>query len=234
LHEATALAAGLTSAVWSRPPDEAAPLARATLRQLRGPRPQTALDEIAGLVEPDPAQVTAILDRLATVREEMIRLGAVVHAESAWHLDASAIERRIAGTDERAMARVGFDRWDPFNIGVIASQGAQAQGVPASGGLGFGRARWIGGPGDRGRFRPREVVAARHPTPDLAPLLWDAAAVVTTGGNPGAHLFESARSLGLPAVCGANFVETIGSETGLTGKAVAVDGTTGAVSIDEW
>jgi phosphoenolpyruvate-protein kinase (PTS system EI component) len=78
------------------------------------------------------------------------------------------------------------------------------------------------------------VIAARHPTPDLAPLLWDAAAVVTTGGNPGAHLFESARSLGLPAVCGANLVETIGSETDLTGKAVAVDGTTGAVSIDEW
>jgi phosphohistidine swiveling domain-containing protein len=234
LHEAAALASGLTAAVWSLPPDEAARVARDTLRELRGNRPQPALERVVALSEPDRAQVSAVLDRLATVREEMTRLGAVVHPESAWHLDPAAIERRLAGTEDQATARIGFDRWDPFHIGVTAAHGTPVQSVPASAGLGFGRARWIDGFADRQVFRPREVIATRHPTPDLAPLLWDAAGVVTTGGNPGAHLFESARSLGLPAVCGVDLAGTLGADTALDGKAVAVDGTTGVISIDEW
>jgi phosphoenolpyruvate-protein kinase (PTS system EI component) len=67
-------------------------------------------------------------------------------------------------------------------------------------------------------------------------LLWDAAAVVTAGGGPGAHLFESARALGLPAVSGLGvddfFAEILagGSES----WAMAVDGSAGSVAITPW
>jgi hypothetical protein len=74
-----------------------------------------------------------------------------------------------------------------------------------------------------GPIPPRSVIAAGQPVPNLAPLLWDAAAVVTETGNPSAHLFESARALRVPAVCGV----TIPPGDWI----VAVDGQDGLVAI---
>jgi phosphoenolpyruvate-protein kinase (PTS system EI component) len=53
---------------------------------------------------------------------------------------------------------------------------------------------------------------------------------VTSGGTSGAHLFEVARSLGVPAVIGPEIwadADTLGE----SGSLVAVDGDTGRVSI---
>jgi phosphoenolpyruvate-protein kinase (PTS system EI component) len=47
--------------------------------------------------------------------------------------------------------------------------------------------------------------------------------LVTESGSPAAHLFESARSLGVPAVCGVSSGET-------DDEIVAVDGYSGVVS----
>jgi phosphoenolpyruvate-protein kinase (PTS system EI component) len=57
-------------------------------------------------------------------------------------------------------------------------------------------------------------------------LLWHSAAIVSIGGSSGAHLFEVARSLGVPAVIGVE-----AAVSGGAGSLVAVDGDTGVVSV---
>jgi phosphoenolpyruvate-protein kinase (PTS system EI component) len=71
-----------------------------------------------------------------------------------------------------------------------------------------------------------------HPIPNLAALLWDASAVVTAGGGPAAHLFESARALGIPAVCGVNLDVLLAGPA--TARSIAVDGTSGRVAVMPW
>jgi phosphohistidine swiveling domain-containing protein len=227
--QALVLAERLTAQVWPVAPEKAGDVASSTLRGLRGPQPSAFLEQLARLSPPDPAMVTDLLARLAIVRDAIVRW-----PEAFWHLERDQVESGMTGGEEIPSNRIGFDRWDPFNIGVVTAEGRHSLGTPSSGGVGFGRARWISSPEDQASFRPREVVVARHPTPDLAPLLWDAAGVVTSGGGPGAHLFESARSLGIPAVSGANVEEVIGSENGIDGMAVALDGSTGTVHFTDW
>jgi phosphoenolpyruvate-protein kinase (PTS system EI component) len=70
------------------------------------------------------------------------------------------------------------------------------------------------------------VLVTPLPLPHLAPLLWHCAALVTTGGTSGAHLFEVARSLGVPAVVGADLGALVE-----VGSLVAVDGDAGPVSV---
>lgn len=85
-------------------------------------------------------------------------------------------------------------------------------------------------------MRPRDVVVGVHPVPGLAALLFDAAALVTTGGGPAAHLFESARSLGIPALCATRVEDLISCElTDVEADwALAVDGNAGLMHGVEW
>jgi phosphoenolpyruvate-protein kinase (PTS system EI component) len=53
-------------------------------------------------------------------------------------------------------------------------------------------------------------------------LLWDAAGIVTATGSPSAHLFESARALGIPAASGVEVPEG--------DQIVAIDGHIGLVA----
>ena len=71
-------------------------------------------------------------------------------------------------------------------------------------------------------YWPRAMIVASQPIPNLAPLLWDAAGLVTESGSSAAHLFESARALRVPAVCGVSLPP--GEQI------VAVDGQDGIVS----
>jgi phosphoenolpyruvate-protein kinase (PTS system EI component) len=63
--------------------------------------------------------------------------------------------------------------------------------------------------------------------PQIAPLLWGCAGLVTTEGSEGAHLFDVARSLGVPAVT------SLQGEPGAfaPGSLVAVDGDRGAIAV---
>ena len=132
--------------------------------------------------------------------------------------------------------RVGFDRWEPFDAAVIMSNGRSASGTSASPGIGAGRMCYITDQASMSTFRPRDVVVAARPLPSLAQLLWDAAAVVTTGGSPAAHLFESARALAIPAVCAVHLDEALeGDLAGLSGKrSMAVNGHDGTVHAMMW
>ncbi|HKX76688.1 MAG TPA: PEP-utilizing enzyme, partial [Acidimicrobiia bacterium] len=75
------------------------------------------------------------------------------------------------------------------------------------------------------------VIVARQPIPHLAPLLWTAAGLVTLSGSPAAHLFASARSLGVPAVAGVDLDLAALKQRPL---AVSVNGEAGVVAVDAW
>jgi hypothetical protein len=130
-------------------------------------------------------------------------------------------DHKVLGNDDGAIRR-GVRPWEPFIASVVLGNGDRIQGTPASAGVGAGvMARPHGEPS--APFPPRGVIVAGQPIPGLAPLLWDAAAIVTETGSPAAHLFESARALRVPAVCGVAIPPG--------DWIVAVDGQDGVVAI---
>jgi hypothetical protein len=184
----------LVAEVWALPVETAFEAARSCMNTLLGPDPLPALEVIGNLRPPDP-----------------------VGAARLWAL-AQRLER-----DDPAPPRRGFGRWEPFVASVVLGAGTRQHGVGASPGIGAGISTAKYPPdGLDTNYRPRSVVVASQPIPNLAPLLWDAAGLVTESGSPAAHLFESARALRVPAVCG------VGIPAGE--QIVAVDGHDGIVS----
>lgn len=236
LNEATEHASRLTAEVWSRPRDEAAGRALRALRAIRGSEPQDAWEAIATLRRPDPERAALVLACMATVRRAMVEAGAITWADLGWYLELEQVRRVLDGEPVTKRQRIGFDRWEPFNAAVVMREDRMAHGVSAAPGIAFGRLRWIPNPGRMDGFRPRDVVVAPYPTPQLAALLWDAAAVVTTGGGPAAHLFESARALAIPAVAGAQLEDVLGVRlVDADGRfGLAVDGLSGRVFVSDW
>lgn len=237
LRSAREHADALTAEVWSMPKTAARARARDTLRELRGPTPAAALTAFEALRLPDPERAGHVRGLLAGVRGALVAGGAVGDTRAAWYVEperiADLLRTGAAGVDQ---PRIGFDRWEPFDAAVIMSNGRAAHGTSAGPGIGAGRMCFISGPGSLAGFRSRDVVVAAHPLPGLAQLLWDAAAVVTTGGSPAAHLFESARALAIPAVCGIHLNHALeGIPAELSGeRALAVDGHRGAVYAMMW
>ena len=196
-HDAMALAFqmrdSLTSEVWGLPADQALAAARACMTTLLGPDPLPALDVVGNLRPPDPE-----------------------HAALLW-----ALVQRFERDDPAS--RRGIGRWEPFVASVVLGAGTRQQGVGASPGIGAGVSTGKYPPdGFDINHRPRAVIVASQPIPNLAPLLWDAAGLVTESGSSAAHLFESARALRVPAVCGVSLPP--GEQI------VAVDGHDGIVS----
>jgi hypothetical protein len=164
----------LLAEVWTMPPERALAAAQECMAVLLGPDPQPALDRIRRLRSPDPSRSARLLALIDGLRE----------------------------TDRSTIARLGVGRWEPFVASVVLASGTHHRGTIASPGIGAGVRSDIGQPQELGRFSPRAVVTSPQPIPHLAPLLWDAAGLVTETGSPAAHLFDSARALGIPSVCG--------------------------------
>lgn len=237
LRIAGQLAASLTAEVWRRSKAIAVPSARDVLKALRSSEPSGPLGAIESLRPPDIERGLAILSLLERVREGLVEAGVVSSADLAWHIEPTLATEILTG--QRTMppqSRIGFDRWEPFDAAVVLSQGRSAHGASAAPGIGSGRLCFIADAHDTSHFRPRDVVVGTHPLPNLAALLWDASALVTTGGNPAAHLFESARALAIPAVCAVHLDEALGSSLADLGEtmAVAVDGSNGTVAVMPW
>ncbi|MGH8949477.1 MAG: PEP-utilizing enzyme, partial [Acidimicrobiia bacterium] len=183
----------LVAEVWALPVETALEAARSCMTTLLGPDPLPALEVVGNLRTPNPER-----------------------AASLWAL-AQRLER-----DDPAPRR-GFGRWEPFVASVVLNAGTRQQGIGAGPGVGAGVSTGKYPPdGLDTNYRPRAVIVASRPIPNLAPLLWDAAGLVTESGSPAAHLFESARALRVPAVCGVSLPP--GEQI------VAIDGHDGIVS----
>ncbi len=238
LSEAVDLSRRVAAMVWGVPASRSHLPGSELIQALRSDDPGRAMKTLAGLVRPDPEMAGRVLSLVATVRAALHAAGAVASPDLAWHVTPEEARNILASPSEPAtpLGRIGFDRWEPFDIGVIVGQGKPAVGQPAAAGLAAGRMCFVGAPDQVRRFRPRDIVVGRHPLPYLAPLLWDASAVVTTGGGPAAHLFESARALGIPAVAGVHMGDIAGPDLeALSGDlSLAVDGGSGTVWAMAW
>jgi len=183
----------LVAEVWARPVEEALEAAGSCMTTLLGPDPLPALEVLASLRSPDPGRAAELL----------------------------GLVQRLERDD--TTPRRGIGRWEPFIASVVLGAGTRQQGIGASPGIGAGVTMGRYPPDDAAtKYRPRAVIVASQPIPNLAPLLWDAAGLVTESGSPAAHLFESARALRVPAVCGVSIAP--GQHI------VAVDGHNGLVS----
>lgn len=236
LSTASEQAAALTAEVWGLPKAAAAGAAAHALRGLRGSEPVAALEAIRHLRAPVPDRAALILGCLARVRRALVDAGAVTWSSLGWYLAPDEARSILVGATTTKRQRFGFDRWEPFNAAVVAAQGRRADGAGAAPGIACGRMRWIGSADQMNAFRPREVIVAPNPTPNLAPLLWDAAGLVTLGGGPAAHLFESARALAIPAVATIHLDDLLGTPVATAdGRfALTVDGTHGTVFASPW
>jgi hypothetical protein len=174
------------------------------LADLRGPDPHDALRRIAELPSTDPELAREVVAAFKARRRET-----------------------------RPLGRTGIDRWEPFSAAVTMANAEPIRGVSASVGLGAGRLAWVPDPRHASAFRSRDVLVAPRPLPQLAPLLWDATGVVTLGGGPAAHLLESARALGIPAVTGIDG-SALGPLPPDEPLCLAIDGWTGDVYAVPW
>lgn len=182
----------LTAEVWDLPEDRAMASAAECIGRLLGPGPGHALDRIRRLRAPDPQR-------------------------SGWLMGLVAAMER----EDHAVRR-GVGRWEPFLASVALALGEHRQGTAAAPGIGAGVVSRVETGVDSHGPRHRAVIVADRPLPVLASLLWDAAGLVTATGSPAAHLFDSARALGVPAVCGVD----LGGED----QIVAIDGHSGVVA----
>lgn len=194
------------------------------------PAPLLALIQSSGPV--DPAEAASQVRRLAELAVSLTGTGVIPSPDWIWYLEPGTLtepERQREGLS----GRVGLSRWDPFIYEVTASQGHSISARPSASGWGAGRLRSVRTADDAARLSPRNVIAARQPIGNLAPLLWNAAGLITSEGGPGAHLFEVAEWMGVPAVCGASIEAWIEAESRCSGQGedliVAVDGDRGRV-----
>jgi phosphohistidine swiveling domain-containing protein len=174
------LARRLTAEAWSLPPDEATALAALVLRRIRSDRPNESIEALR--------ELTPVDEHDAAVLVGMVR----------WLIEETA-------TSDRR----GIDRWEPVLAGVAALQGEVFTGTPSVGGIGAGRMVWVDNSKQTEHVRPRDIIVTQYPLPNFAPLLWDAAGIITLGGAPTAHLFEVARSLTVPAVIDCPIAEVV-------------------------
>ncbi len=182
----------------------------------------------------DPDLVEAHLGNLGYLADALTRDGKIPHPGWMWYSDLDSLESSAAwrhGTSRR----IGVGRWDPFIHAVISSVGEYLPGHPAAGGWGAGRLRMVRNADDATAVGPREIIVAARPMVNLAPLLWNAAGLVTGAGGPGAHLFEVARWLGVPAVCGVDLRALIDDRTDPPDRRedliAAVDGDIGRLAV---
>lgn len=222
MEEIRQLAGELTAEVWGMPVSVARREARRLLVELRGGDPWRGVARIRSLRRPDPQRASRLLASLGSLRSEMARRGVVGDEQDAWHLGLGAIESALQGLPVSIPPRLGIGHWEPLVASVLLSAAPNRHGTPASPGIGAGVRAEVDKPHERHPGR-RRVVTASHPLPNLAALVWDAAGLVTRSGSPAAHLFEAARALRVPAVCGVEMEPA-------PGEVVAVDGTAGTVA----
>jgi phosphohistidine swiveling domain-containing protein len=223
LREVRTVAATLRSAVWGADPADAERRWSALARDLLAGG--IASPRVGEVATPDPAQTDRLAGLMEALGRSLTERGSLTHPDLVWRVTPDDLERAVQRPGFRPPVPLGADRWEPLIAAVVCADGATVEGVGASPGLAAGRTHLldIGA----GRPAPRSVLVAPRPVPQIAPLLWGCAGLVTTEGSEGAHLFDVARSLGVPAVT------SLQGEPGAfaPGSLVAVDGDRGAIAV---
>jgi hypothetical protein len=226
LAAARADAAGLTVRVWGGTPRSAAERARQVLRQMRTDRPGDALATIGTLAPPGPDEVAALTGLLAALHAALVERG-LASDDTFWRLGGDEVDRALTSGAAPTETRLGVDRWEPFLHNVVMACGEHHTGTPAAPGAGAGVAFVVTARGPAAAPRGRYVIVAPEPTPNLSPLLWNAAGLVTRSGSTGAHLIEFAHSIGVPTVTSCPLPALSAEDPPL----LAVDGTAGTVAV---
>lgn len=197
-------------------------LTSAALLDLLDAADPVAIGRLAG-VSVDPVTAGRVLGAIEMVGMSLAGRGLLESPDVVWWQTVDWIDAALTSDARSPAARWLGDRWDHLVYGVTVRNGEAWSGVAASDGLAAGRAVFIAQPGDIASFRSRDVLVLERPLPTFAPLLWKASALVCATGSAGAHLFEVARSLRVPAVVAADL------PIPGTGLIAAVDGSSGEV-----
>lgn len=205
------------------------------LRELDGGDPEVALAALSDpppLDEPAAAELLGLLEALAIALQAA---GSIPGPGWLTLLRPHELAELAAGGRLDPGRRIGLGPREPLLHRIAIAQGASRQGDPAAPGWGAGPIRLIRDASGAERFAPREIVATVNPINNLAPLLWDAAALIAVDGSPGAHLFEVASWVGVPAVCNVDLEAAAGMSLddlqGRPGLVGAVDGDRGTVFV---
>lgn len=220
VRDVRAAADELVRAAWGR---EQGTAPTEVIRRLRSGEVEAALDLLVSARPSDAGSAGSVLGLLAGIGRALEERGVLPAAEIVWQLQPEELDRAVEG--EAPPSRVGPDRWEAFLAESSLALGTTVAGTAITPGLGAGRLHVVRSLRDIGRPSPRAVLAAEAPLTQLAPLLWRCAGFVASSGNAGAHLFEVAESLGVPAVIGIDL-----ERLGPSGTLVAVDGSAGVVA----
>lgn len=179
--------------------------ASGTLAGLRGDHADDALERLAALRPADAIGASRLMELFRGVARHLVAADVLTHPDQLWALEPQDIRRLLlhgGHRDTESATQRAALRWNPFAYTALMSHGEPATGNAASPGEGVGPAVLLTNRTERTALPPRAVLVAPRPLPHLAPLLWGAAALVTFGGGPAAHLIEVARALTVPAVVG--------------------------------
>jgi phosphohistidine swiveling domain-containing protein len=222
-----ALCAELTATAWARPVAAATAEAAATLRLLRASLHPGALERLAALRPVDPQAARRALALIAGLGAELQRLGCFPRASEVWRHPLADVRRMLAGAPgpgPRPLGPLAAPQWDGFLAAACAELGSHRTGIAAAPGVGSGAPMFVAARGEIRAPAARRVLVVARPLPVFAPLLWGAAGLVSESGSPGAHLFDVARSLGVPAVADC----PLDGATERAAAVVTVDGHGGA------
>jgi hypothetical protein len=221
----------LVASVWTIPTSY-----REARLALLAPDPAPGLDLLEHLNSPDPRRAGEVLGLLESIAQELTRRGHLPAPEWIWHLDVDDLTSVVeTGAPRDASRRFPFSVWEPFLFSAIRALSPPVSAISVVPGTGAGRLRLIRTADDAEAVAPRSIVAAMYPLNNLAPLLFDAAGLMTIGGSPGAHVFEVAASLGIPSISGVDLEAATGlSLAEIRGRrdlVAAIDGSAADVSI---
>jgi phosphohistidine swiveling domain-containing protein len=232
LHEAIELASVLVKQAWQQRTGNVEREVAAALTSLRGSDPLPALEHLMSARRVDPEQAAEVLRLFGNVAAALVNVGQLRTARRLWRLTPTELRGSVgnhASVDDPL--RHGPDRWEPFVHAVVRGNGTTVEGVPVVPGIAAGRVVVVRDPHAPPPFDDRDVLVTARPLPAIAPMLWRAGALVTSTGNPAAHLMEVATSLAVPTVLGAD-LSAFGGLSGLAEQELlaAVDGDDGSVT----